>query len=195
MGGIAHAAAGWLTAFLELYQDNWTVVIVYSAACEDSVLHQVIPGVSIHQIETHKVDAGFVAPRFEQLNLPVLLERWGIDLYFNPAFTIPAIKTTGFQVAVVHDLVFLDRPEWVSPELQRVFTAATDLAMRRADQVLTVSEFTRDRMKSLASERGWERTNTVELVRPAVSQEHQTKAKEMMTRPGAAMPAGLPEFV
>ena len=191
MGGIAHATAGWLRAFVTQRAKDWHVALIHSSMCEKDTLQRIVPELD-GSVEIHEVQAGFIAPRFEQLQLPVLLERWAIDLYFNPGFTLPAIKTTRFQVAVIHDVVFFDHPQWVSPQLQRIFTSATDLVMKRADDVFTVSDFSRTRLTAMARQRGWERADRIKLLRPAVSHEHREKAGQMLSKPSASATPGLP---
>ena len=135
----------------------------------EETLLRILPEIK-DSAELLSVDAGFIAPRFEQLHLPALLENLKVDLYFNPGFTIPAIKTTRFQASVVHDVVFLDHPEWVEPRLRKYLTHGTDLALRRADLVLTDSEYSRSRIRALADQRDWDRAGRVELLRPAVAE-------------------------
>jgi hypothetical protein len=67
--------------------------------------------------EVVSVDAAMIDEPFEQLGLPAVLEDIGADLYLNMSFSIPILKTTRYQVAYVHDVVFEDKPEWVEPGL------------------------------------------------------------------------------
>lgn len=168
MGGIGHATAGWLREFVRQKPASWEVVALFSAVCKPEAVFRIVP--ELKQSGTVRaVEAGMVAPRFEQLQLPTFLERNRIDLYFNPCFTVPAIKTTRFQCSVVHDIVFIDRPEWVKPYLRQYLTRGTDLALSRADLVFTVSEYSRARILDVASDRGWERAGDLVIIRPSLS--------------------------
>lgn len=181
MGGIAFACAGWLDAFLKLKPKHWTVKVIYCAGCDfDTVSRHVS---AIEREQTIPVQAGFIAPRFEQLQLPCLLQRLGTDLYFNPGFTLPAIKTTRFQATVIHDVVFLDHPEWVDPRIGQIFTQATDLAMQCADMIYTVSNFSMDRIDHYRDEREWPSSKNVSLLRPAVAASLQERASSKATIP------------
>jgi glycosyltransferase involved in cell wall biosynthesis len=102
----------------------------------------VIPGVELLQ-----VDAGMIDERFEQLQLPGLLERLKVDLYFNPTFSVPAVKTTRHQLSVIHDVVFEERPAWVEPRLRDYLSRWSRFAAAEADHLLTVSDDARERIR------------------------------------------------
>ena len=177
MGGIARAAAGWLHEFLCQMPDGWNVEALFSASCKPEQAFRVVPGLEC-AARAHFVEAGMVAPRFEQLALPAILERHRIDLYINPCFTIPAIKTTRVQCSVVHDIVFLDHPEWVDSRLRKYLEHGTDLSLRRADAVFTVSDYSKSRIQQLATARGWDGAAEIRVVRPAISENLLRAASE-----------------
>lgn len=114
MGGIAHAAAGWLNHFIPRKPSHWRLSVIHSSACDEATLRSLIPNLN-GETTLIPADAGFIAPRFEQLQLPSILEQNNIDIYFNPGVTIPAIKTTRYQVSVIHDLVVFDQPRPPGP--------------------------------------------------------------------------------
>ena len=97
-------------------------------------------------VEFLQVQAGMVDEHFEQLGLPGVLQEIGADLYVNTTFSIPAIKTTRYQVAVIHDVVFEDNPEWVEPSLRGYLQRWSRFAAAHADQVITVSDHARSRI-------------------------------------------------
>lgn len=171
MGGIGRACAGWLSAFLRDKPQDWRVLAIFSTVCQPCVIAEHIPNLNLTK-DVQFVEAGLVAPLFEQIQLPVLLERYGIDIYFNPCFGIPAIKTVKFQVAVVHDIVFIERPEWVDPELRDYLEQKTDLTLKCADAVFTVSDYTRNRIYELANARNWRRAE-MEIISPYTSAQIQ----------------------
>ena len=187
-GGIGRAAAGWLEAFLQQLPDGWEVDVLFSTACDPDEACRIIPGVR-ERAAAISVKAGMVAPRFEQLALPGIIAGRGADLYFNPSFTLPAIKTCRFQCSVVHDVVFLDHPGWVDDRLRRYLEIGADLSLRKADAVFTVSEYSRSRIRSLARVRRWDRAAGVGLVRPAISSELLRVASGARRETSAAGPA------
>lgn len=100
-------------------------------------------------VEIVPVDAAMIDESFEQLRLPPLLERLGADLYFNPTFSVPAIKTTRFQVSIIHDVVFEERPDWVESGLRSYLSRWSRFAAAEADHVLTVSDDARRRIRKV----------------------------------------------
>lgn len=106
-------------------------------------------GLQIDGVETLSVDAAMIDEGFEQLHLPPLLERLGADLYFNPTFSVPAIKTVRFQVSVIHDVVFEERPHWVEPGLRAYLSRWSRFAAAEADHVVTVSDDARRRIRKV----------------------------------------------
>lgn len=86
----------------------------------------------------------------EQLLLPRLIAREGLDLVHYPHVTVPLLSTTPF-VVTIHDLNYLEREAVFAPQGHLLRQAALqtgyrlELAkIRRARQLIAVSEHTRD---------------------------------------------------
>ncbi len=88
-------------------------------------------------------EAGMVDERFDQLVMPGLLKREKIDLYHNPTFAVPLIRTGTKTIATIHDVVFRRHAELVEPRLRDYLDTATRRACKLADQLITVSEFSK----------------------------------------------------
>jgi len=78
---------------------------------------------------------------WEQLELPELLTSEGADLYHNPAFGLPLIKSCRY-VATVHDCIPRLLPELASPWLCRFFEQWAPVWLERADHVICDSQHT-----------------------------------------------------
>ena len=78
------------------------------------------------------------------LQLPALLRRLRPRVSHFQYVLPPAIP--GRLVVTVHDLSFEDHPEWMAPHDRVLFRTLVPRAVRRADAVLTVSEWTRSRI-------------------------------------------------
>jgi glycosyltransferase involved in cell wall biosynthesis len=104
---------------------------------------------SIGGVHILPVDAAMIDERFEQLHLPSLLTEIGADFYLNTTFSIPAIKTTKSQVAIIHDVVFEDHPEYVEHGLRAFLSRWSRFSASHADHVLTVSDHARERIQSV----------------------------------------------
>src|SRR5207302_6188583 len=48
---------------------------------------------------------------WEQLRLPRLLDRLGVDVHHGPHYTMPE-RSQVRRVVTIHDLTFFDHPEW-----------------------------------------------------------------------------------
>src|SRR5207248_1364999 len=68
---------------------------------------------------------------WEQLGLPGLLGRLGVDVHHAPHYTMPR-RARLPQVVTVHDLTFFDHPEWHESMKVRFFRHATRVAAKRA---------------------------------------------------------------
>jgi glycosyltransferase involved in cell wall biosynthesis len=78
--------------------------------------------------------------RWEQMVLPRLADRDGIDVLFAPGYTAP-IRLKTPSVLVVHDVSFFAHPEWFPWREGFRRRWLTRAAARRARTVITVSEF------------------------------------------------------
>jgi glycosyltransferase involved in cell wall biosynthesis len=88
-------------------------------------------------------EAGMIDERFDHLILPTALEEDRIDLYHNPTFAVPIVRTGARTVATVHDAVFRRHPTLVEPRLRNYLDQATRRSSLHADHLITVSEFSR----------------------------------------------------
>jgi glycosyltransferase involved in cell wall biosynthesis len=78
----------------------------------------------------------------QQWQIPRLLRKAGVDLYHSPYYLMPyrpGIPT----VLTVYDLIPLHFPQFVSARARLLFRLAMILALRAADQVIAISEATR----------------------------------------------------
>jgi len=89
-----------------------------------------------------------VAPRrrplrlaWEQLRLPSLLAKGDSEVHHGPHYTMPE-RARLPMVVTVHDLTFLDHPEWHERSKVPVFRRAIRRAADRADALVCVSERT-----------------------------------------------------
>src|SRR5947209_16079978 len=78
----------------------------------------------------------------EQLVWPILLAQARADLFHSPYVVLPLLARIR-SVMTVHDLIFERYPEYRPRSyLQRFYRPVTQLGIKRADRVLTVSEST-----------------------------------------------------
>ncbi len=91
------------------------------------------------------VASGVVGHTWEQLALPALVRRRSL---WSPANFGPlAIRR---QVVTVYDVSPIDHPEWFTPAYRKLFATVVPALVRRVARVLTISEFSRDRIAAVA---------------------------------------------
>ncbi len=90
---------------------------------------------------------------WEQARLPALLGAAPIDVHHGPHYTMPE-RANVPRVVTVHDLTFLDHPEWHERSKVVVFGRAIRIAARRADAIVCVSRRTAERLGELCAPTG-----------------------------------------
>ena len=137
MGGIGRVALGLARALAASPQPHTLLLL-----CGTNLP----PGLALPPCEMIQTEAAMIDPHFEQFGLPSLLEDLGADLYVNPTFSLPALKTTRWQIAFIHDVVFEDHPEWVEEGLRAYLRRWSRFSAENADRIITVSDHARGRI-------------------------------------------------
>lgn len=78
---------------------------------------------------------------WEQLGLPALARRLGVDVVHSPHYTFPLV-TRAAQVVTIHDATFFSDPKVHSPLKRMFFRFWTTLAWRKADAIVVPSAAT-----------------------------------------------------
>lgn len=89
-----------------------------------------------------KVLAWKPARFWNQIRLSWELWKHPVDLFFQPAHTLPIFKSKR-TITTLHDIGFERLPKLYRPAELRYHRWSASLAVRRADRILTVSEFSR----------------------------------------------------
>ncbi len=76
-----------------------------------------------------------------------------MDIFHSPSPVLPPVRKCA-KIITIHDIYFLRSPDEVQQESRKVFARQIEKALRSADGVITVSEFTAD---EVAKEFGFER--------------------------------------
>lgn len=77
----------------------------------------------------------------EQIKLPLIIKRSGIDLLFSPHFNVPFLCPVPF-VATIHDLILHRYPNQKSGLKQAVYRAVMKHTVKKAKALIAVSKFT-----------------------------------------------------
>ena len=88
-------------------------------------------------------NAAMIDEVWEQLQLPAVLEEHQIDLYHNPCFSLPIVKSVRWQVATIHDVVFRTRPDLVAPTLRSYLDRWSEHSLEAANAIITATETSR----------------------------------------------------
>ncbi len=89
---------------------------------------------------------------WEQVGLPRLLARMPVDVHHSPHYTMPE-RARLPRVVTVHDVSFLEHPEWHERVKTPFFRRAIRVASARADAVVAVSAITAERLRTLVAPR------------------------------------------
>ncbi|HXQ60086.1 MAG TPA: glycosyltransferase family 1 protein [Acidimicrobiales bacterium] len=90
---------------------------------------------------------------WEQTRLPGLLARSGAVVHHAPHYTMPD-RAALATVVTIHDLTFIEHPEWHERSKVKVFRRAIHGAARRATALVCVSSVTAARFDALCQPRG-----------------------------------------
>ncbi|MHB8670673.1 MAG: glycosyltransferase family 4 protein [Acidimicrobiales bacterium] len=89
---------------------------------------------------------------WEQLRMPSVLAELGVHLHHGPHYTMPE-RARVPCVVTVHDLTFVDHPDWHERLKVPVFRRAIRVAAARADAIVCVSQATAARLQDLCHPR------------------------------------------
>jgi glycosyltransferase involved in cell wall biosynthesis len=98
-------------------------------------------GSTVEEIRPTRAIAGLPAHAWEQSVLPFSIRD---AVLWSPTNTGPLAMSR--QVVTIHDVVPLDHPEWLNPRFAVLHRWLIPRIVRRAAHVITVSEFTRQRL-------------------------------------------------
>lgn len=84
------------------------------------------------------------AHRWEQLELPIAARRMGCDIVHHPITTNSLWHNGCKSVVTLHDLNFYRHPEWYSRAFRLVFAVCAVPGLKRANRVVTISNYVRD---------------------------------------------------
>jgi glycosyltransferase involved in cell wall biosynthesis len=90
---------------------------------------------------------------WEQAVLPRAVDGLGVDVHHGPHYTMPERCRTPV-VVTVHDLTFIEHPEWHERSKVWLFRRALRVAAAKAKVIVCVSATTADRLTELLSPRG-----------------------------------------
>lgn len=108
----------------------------WGALAPTATVHPVVPPSRVRRLA------------WEQIAAPRFVDRWGVDVFHGPHYTMPEIAKTP-KVVTVHDLTFFDHPEWHERVKVSFFTRAIKVAAKLADAVICVSAPTGRRLQEL----------------------------------------------
>ena len=100
------------------------------------------PGFHLHHLSSRLLQSGVY---WEQCLLPPYIKRHKIELFFGPGYSLP-LRLKCKRAVTVHDVSFEAHPEWFSPRerFRRRFFCRQ--AVRRANVVLAISNFTKEEL-------------------------------------------------
>ncbi len=99
------------------------------------------PGIKAPNV-MFKVLRGAPGITWRHLRMPLEMRRDDVDVHFSPTYFVPLWRVCP-EVVVVHDISFKAHPEWFKRDRRFLFDDIFWRAVKRADRVITPSEFSR----------------------------------------------------
>ena len=93
------------------------------------------------------VSSGLRAQIWEQVTLPRALRRHDVDLCHSTAGISPVLADIP-TVITVHDISPITHPEWFSWRYATLYRVLTPLALRSADHIVTISDFSKSEIST-----------------------------------------------
>ena len=114
--------------------DQETEYVLLCRACDTSIVNEL--GVNFRAVAEAARNYSFS----EQVHIPMVLRREGVDLYHAPHYVLPPL-TQCKSIVTIHDVIHLLFPQYLPNRLAHLYARASLwAAARRADRILTVSE-------------------------------------------------------
>lgn len=114
------------------------------ASTMGAILAQTPPAAYCHLASQPPFARAFASTEEEELLLPTLLEREGVDVFHSSLFHLPAVLPTRTKAVVtIHDAIPASRPDLTTPGFQELFERRAAAAARRADLVVCPSQHAR----------------------------------------------------
>lgn len=85
----------------------------------------------------------FVRSLFEQVHLPIELLVGRVDIFHGTDFMIPR-QISGRSLVTIHDLMYLNYPEFLEPEWVKSYKRDVKWSLKRADLIVVESNFVKD---------------------------------------------------
>lgn len=118
------------------------LVIFADPRFEGIAAWQDVPGVTLVETPFQSWSRGR-AQLWEQFVFPRACRRYACRVAHHPIATSPVWKNGVRSVVTLHDLNFLRHPEWFSWSIRVVFALTIVPGLRRADRVVTISDYVR----------------------------------------------------
>ena len=97
-----------------------------------------VPGSAVHAVVPPARPARLA---WEQVRAPALAERLGVDVWHGPHYTVP-LRLRVPAVTTIHDLTFLEHPEWHERSKVVFFRRMIPASVARAAAIVAVSDAT-----------------------------------------------------
>jgi glycosyltransferase involved in cell wall biosynthesis len=145
VGGTETYARSLIHNLSKLDQDNDYVVFLNKLGAEIDIT----PGPNFRRIVCPFIPLRrMVRYGWEQGILPFQLGREKIDVVHSLGYVAP-LAARSRQIVSVHDLNFLSHEGWGTAQGRRILRFFVERSVRRADHVITISEFSRDGLVEL----------------------------------------------
>lgn len=83
----------------------------------------------------------------EQFDMPDQLNRFGLEVFFNPDYILPARIKARLKAITVHDMIVMSYPASLSLRARLLYSTFLPTSIGRSDLIIAVSEFTKNEIE------------------------------------------------
>jgi glycosyltransferase involved in cell wall biosynthesis len=123
--------------------DRANEYFLFSSSWKDRFPREKIPPFSSMKFRDLRIPVKIVNMFWQRFGWPPFDSLFGTRLDLTHSPTPLALPTRGKKIVTVYDLFFLENPGKADREARLVFAHRTAASLKRADGILTISEFTR----------------------------------------------------
>ncbi|MEN8154714.1 MAG: glycosyltransferase family 1 protein [Acidobacteriota bacterium] len=126
--------------------DKFNEYFLFSSSLKERFPEENLPPFQNYKLKDLKIPVSLLNSLWFRFKFPPLGMFFGnrLDLVHSPnPILIPGGKK---KIITVHDLSFIDLPDYVMPEAVKYFSGTLKSSLEKADKIITVSEFTKERI-------------------------------------------------
>ncbi len=148
MTGLGSYTLGLVTALAHLIPRRGHELILFATPDSGALLSDITERVTMVNVKW-PVENHLQGEYWKHVRLPRILNSHSIDLFHDPAYQLPFIRSKAAYVVTIHDLAPFRHPETNTLKYNLYWRWMTRTAINRAERVIAVSEFTKSETEEM----------------------------------------------